>query len=136
MTVRIRSIVAIGLCYGLALFAAGCASAPVSSLSADLTPAEIFQRAQDASDKADYSTALQYYKLFQDKFPDDRERQAWASYEVAFIYHKMGDSKKALVMLDDLLARYAKGEKLPEAPRILAEKVKARIEADLKLPTP
>jgi outer membrane protein assembly factor BamD (BamD/ComL family) len=116
------------------ILAAGCVSQPVPSDVSDLRPAEIFQRAQDASDKSDYSTALQYYKLFQDKFPDDAERQAWAAYEVAFIYHKMGDDKRALVLLDELLARYARGEKLPEAPRILAEKVKARIESDLKPP--
>ncbi len=135
MTARMRFIFSLCACLWFFL-AAGCASSPVPSDTSDLTPAEIFQRAQDASDKSDYSIALQYYRLFQEKFPDDVEHQTWASYEIAFIYHKMGDDKKALVLFDELLARYQSGEKLPEAPRILAEKVKARIESDLKPAAP
>jgi outer membrane protein assembly factor BamD (BamD/ComL family) len=135
MTARMRFILSLCVCICLFL-AAGCASSPVPSDTSDLTPAEIFQRAQDASDRSDYSVALQYYRLFQEKFPVDVEHQAWASYEIAFIYHKMGDDKKALELFDELLARYQGGEKLPEAPRILAEKVKARIQSDLKPPAP
>ena len=135
MTARIRFIFSLCACACLFL-AAGCVSSPVPSDTSDLTPAEIFQKAQDASDRSDYSVALQYYHLFQEKFHDDAEHQAWASYEIAFIYHKMGDDTKALALFDELLARYTSGEKLPEAPRILAEKVKARIQSDLQPPTP
>jgi outer membrane protein assembly factor BamD (BamD/ComL family) len=129
-----RLFVIMGLAVCLALFAAGCASSPSVADVSSLSPAEIFQKAQDASDKTDYSLALQYYRLFQDKFPGDTERQAWAAYEIAFTYHKMGNDMTALTLLDELLARYAKGEKLPEAPRILAEKAKERIQAGLKQP--
>jgi outer membrane protein assembly factor BamD (BamD/ComL family) len=133
MTALMRFVLPV-VCVILALSAVGCASTPVPSDISDLTPAEIFQKAQDASDKSDYAAALQFYKLFQEKFPGDVEHQVWASYEIAFLYHKMGDDKTALVILDELLARYAKGEKLPEAPRILAEKVKERIGAAAKPP--
>ncbi len=129
MTARIRFIVTLFILCAVAFLVPGCASTPVPTDVSGLTPGEIFQKAQDAADRTEYAVALQYYKLFQEKFPDDTEHQVWAAYEIAFIYHKMGDNAKALELLNKLLDRYAKGEKLPEAPRILAEKVKARIEA-------
>jgi outer membrane protein assembly factor BamD (BamD/ComL family) len=107
---------------------ASCAGAP-QTVSADLGPAEYFQRAQDAAESGNFAVALRYYQSFQAKYPEDAEHGAWASYEIAFLYHKMGDDKKCITLLDELLARYAKGEQLPDAPRILALKVKARLEA-------
>ncbi len=106
-----------------------CKSAP-QAVPADLSPAEYFQRAQDAAEKGDFSLALRYYQSFQERFPDDVEHGAWASYEIGFLYHKMGNNKKCMALLDDLLARYAKGEKLPDAPRILAQRVKTRLQAE------
>jgi hypothetical protein len=54
----------------------------------------------------------------------------WASYEIAVLYHKMGRNDTALSLINALLDRYAKeGDTLPAAPRVLAVKLKARLEA-------
>ncbi len=102
------------------------------SVSSDLTQAQIFQRAQDASEKGDYSLSMEYYKLFQQKYHDDRDHNIWADYEIAFLYHKMGNDAKAIEFFNDLLAMYEKDPTLPDAPRILAQKVKAELEAKQK----
>lgn len=131
---HIPSTLLLAAVLGGALLFLGCGSQPPSP-DTTMTTAELFQHAQDASEKGDYKIAIDYYKIFQQKYPDDVDHNTWASYEIAFIYHKMGDDKKALALFDDLLALYAKADnKLPDGPRILAEKVKAEIEA--KLPKP
>ena len=111
----------------LALLGACATQPPVNP--EDLSTGEVFQRAQDAADQGDYSLAMRYYTLFQQKHPEDREHGAWASYEIAFLYHKMGKNDTALALLTTLLDEYAKeGNALPPAPRILAEKLKARLQ--------
>jgi len=113
---------------GVVLFVAACRSAP-PVVTEGLSAAEVFQRAQDAAEKGDSLAAIRYYEAFKEKRPDDLERVAWASYEIAFLYHKMKKNDTALVLLDQLLAVYAnEGDGLPPAPRILAEKLKSRIE--------
>jgi outer membrane protein assembly factor BamD (BamD/ComL family) len=94
-----------------------------------LSAGEIFQRAQDAVDRGNYTLGITYYTLCQERYPDDVSHQVWASYEIAFVYHKMGQNQKALQLFDDLLARYAKeGDALPPAPQVLAQKLKTRLE--------
>lgn len=68
------------------------------------------------------------YRQFQTQYPDDTDRQAWAQYEIAFLYHKMGNDKKALDLFQQLLDRYKNGETLPDAPRILTQKVMSDIQ--------
>jgi outer membrane protein assembly factor BamD (BamD/ComL family) len=98
-----------------------------------LTAGEIFQRAQDSVDRGDYAGGISYYMLCQQRYPDDLNHQVWASYEIAFIYHKMGNNVKALQLFNDLLARYEKeGDTLPPAPQILAQKLKTTLEANKK----
>jgi outer membrane protein assembly factor BamD (BamD/ComL family) len=92
-----------------------------------LTPAEVFQRAQDASDGGDYRRALAYYEGFLAQPGIDAVRGAWARYEIALLYHKMGDDDTALAKFDELLAMYEKDPTLPESPKILATNVKAAI---------
>ena len=119
-------------CSGMLLLLVACRTAPPVS-EESLTAAEIFQRAQDTADRGEYAHAIQYYRLFQQKHPQDSERGAWAIYEIAFLYHKMGRDEEALSLLADLLDRYAKeGSFLPSAPQILAGKLKARIEESAK----
>ena len=116
-------------CLGAALLVASCRSAPPVTMEG-LSAAEIFQRAQDAAEKGDSLAAIRYYEAFKEKRPDDRERVAWASYEIAFLYHKMKKDDTSLLLLDELLAQYAKeGDALPAAPRILAEKLKTRLQS-------
>lgn len=89
-----------------------------------LTPAEVFQRAQTASDGGDFRRALAIYQAFLAQPDVDPERGAWARYEVGLLHHKMGDDDAALASFDDLLALYATNPQLPEGPKILATNVK------------
>jgi tetratricopeptide (TPR) repeat protein len=108
-----------------------CSSVP-DEIEEGLTPMEYFQRAQEASDAGRYALSMAYYEKFQEQYPQERDRNVWAEYEIALLYHKMGKNQIALERFDALLARYESGEPdLPEGPRILAEKVKARIEEKL-----
>ena len=108
-----------------------CSSVP-DEIGEGLTPMEYFQRAQEASDAGRYELSMAYYEKFQEQYPEERDRNVWAEYEIALLYHKMGKNQIALERFEALLARYESGEPdLPEGPRILAEKVKVRIEAEL-----
>jgi outer membrane protein assembly factor BamD (BamD/ComL family) len=113
-----------------------CSSVP-DEIQEGLTPLEYFQRAQEATDENRYALAIAYYQKFQEQYPeeqypDQRDRNIWAEYEIALLHHKMGKDQIALERFEALLARYEAGETdLPEGPRILAEKVKARIEEKL-----
>ena len=110
-----------------------CSSVP-DEIEEGLTPMEYFQRAQEASDGGRYALSMAYYEKFQEQYPEDqypeeRDRNVWAEYEIALLYHKMDKNRIALERFEALLERYESGEPdLPEGPRILAEKVKARIE--------
>ena len=108
-----------------------CSSIP-DEIEEGLTPMEYFQRAQEASDAGRYELSMAYYEKFQEQYPEERDRNVWAEYEIALLYHKMDKDQIALERFEALLGRYESGEPdLPEGPRILAEKVKARIEAEL-----
>lgn len=132
----IRSFIVTILLSALVAFAgaalAGCKSAPVV-IPDDLSAAATFQHAQDASDRGDYLLAIRYYTNFKDKHPESKDRAIWASYEIAFNYHKMGKNAQALGLLDDLLKEYdASSDPLPPAPRILAQRLRDRLAETLK----
>jgi outer membrane protein assembly factor BamD (BamD/ComL family) len=134
MTIR-RTAFFFAICAAALAVLASCASGP-AVIPPGLSAAEIFQRAQDASDRGDYPLGIRYYSLIQTSYPDDLAHMTWASYEVAFLYHKMGKDDRSLSLIDDLLATYAKqGDVLPPAPRVLASKLKARLE-ETKQKTP
>ena len=104
-----------------------CSSIP-EEIEEGLTPMEYFQRAQEASDAGRYQLSMDYYEKFQEQYPDERDRNIWAEYEIALLYHKMGKHRIALERFDALLAKYEAGDPtLPEGPKILVEKVRARI---------
>lgn len=112
------------------LVASGCQSAP-DPMTEDLKPDQYFQRANDASEKDNHRLAMRYYEAFQAKYPNDAQRNAWASYEIALIHHKLGNDDKALELIDALLAKYENPPQgaapLPAGPRVLAQKVKKNI---------
>jgi tetratricopeptide (TPR) repeat protein len=109
-----------------------CSSIP-DEVEEGLTPMEYFQRAQEASDAGRYELSMEYYEKFQELYPDERERNVWAEYEIALLYHKMRKNQIALERFNALLARYEAGDPdLPEGPRILAEKVKSRVVEELE----
>lgn len=109
----------------LALGLGGCRTLD-QSVDESLSAAEFFQRAQEASDARDYPLAMRYYETFLRVHPEDQERTLWAAYEIAFLYHKMGDDRKAVELFDALLARYRspESEGWPQGPRMLAQKVR------------
>jgi outer membrane protein assembly factor BamD (BamD/ComL family) len=132
--VRIRGRTALfcAACAAALVFLGGCASGPVV-IPPGLSAAEIFQRAQDASDRGDYALGLRYYSLIPESYPDDVNHVTWSSYEIAFLHHKMGKDDLALSLINELLARYdSEGDKLPPAPHLLATKLKARLEESLQ----
>jgi outer membrane protein assembly factor BamD (BamD/ComL family) len=120
-----RSLLLAALLASLAALASCTSTGPVDLTG--LTPAEVFQRAQDASDKGDYRRALATYEAFLAQPDIEADRGAWARYETALLYHKLGDDDTALAKFDELLALYEKDPKLPEGPIILATSMKAAI---------
>ena len=63
---------------------ASCASVQ-PEIDDTLNPAELFQLAQESSNKKDYETALRYYEAFISNHSDDIQRLIEAEYEIAFI---------------------------------------------------
>lgn len=132
MTICRRTALLRVVCAAMLVLLASCSSGP-TTIPPGLSAAEIFQRAQDASDRGDYPLGIRYYSLMQTSYPDDVNHLTWASYEIAFLYHKMGKNDMALSLINDLLDKYAKeGDALPPAPRVLASKLKPRLEEILK----
>ena len=112
----------------IALFLISCRSAN-ETLEPDLLPAEIFQLAQEAADSGRYNQALRYYQTFQERYPEEVERNLWASYEIAFLYYKLGEYDRAVELFDELIALYDTEESavMIPAPKILALRVKSNI---------
>ena len=132
MTAYRRAAILWAVCAAVIFSFASCASGP-TIIPAGLSAAEIFQRAQDASDHGNYPLGIRYYSLIPSTYPDDVSHRTWALYEIAFLYHKMGRNDTALSLIKDLLAKYDKeGDTLPPAPRVLAAKLKPRLEAMLQ----
>ena len=108
---------------------AGCVTAS-PELAEGLTPAEYFQRAQEATAHHDYGLAMRWYAAFRERFADDPSPQEmvrllWAEYEIAFLYHKMGDDETALRLLRALVRSYEQpgAADYPAGPRVLALRV-------------
>jgi tetratricopeptide (TPR) repeat protein len=118
-----------------ALVIVSCASQE-AVFTPGMTPEDFFQRAQDASDRGNFPLALKYYYKFKETFPDNLEKNVWASYEIAFLQHKMGNDATALQLLDEVIALYSqdRGSVLPKAVKALAENVKQRILNSQKQP--
>jgi outer membrane protein assembly factor BamD (BamD/ComL family) len=120
-----------------ALGLTSCKTVP-AEIPPDLTPADYFQRAQEASDAGKYALSRTYYESFLERFPDERDRGLWARYEIALLYSKMKDDATAVRLFDELLALYSgeDPEELPQGPRILAEKIKAKLLEAMPSSTP
>jgi outer membrane protein assembly factor BamD (BamD/ComL family) len=101
-----------------------CASAPFE-VPPGLTPAELIQRAQEASDRNRYGRAKQYYEAILIRFPSDSENICTAEYEIAFIFYKQKDYEEAKSGFNKLLLRYNSpdAEALPSQYKVLAGKV-------------
>jgi outer membrane protein assembly factor BamD (BamD/ComL family) len=115
------------LAAALAVFS--CATGP-TEIPEDLTPAELIQRAQEASDRNRYEVSLQYYETLIERFPFDIDNIIAAEYEIAFIHYKQKKYDIAKAEFTDLLDRYNNPDEelLPQQFKILSLKIMARIE--------
>jgi tetratricopeptide (TPR) repeat protein len=107
-----------------------CASGPIG-IPDDLTPEDLIQRGQEASDRNRYNQALQYYGAIIDRFPLNIDMICAAEYEIAFIYYKQKKYEDAKTEFNALLAWYdtPDAELLPLQFRKLASIVLEKIEA-------
>ena len=117
-----------------------CASSAVS-IPEELSPLEIIQRAQEASDRSRYHIALQYYETLLERNPDNLElipeekalenktMHCLARYEIAFIHYKQKKHAQAKMEFESLLERYTAPDRgtLPPKFKLLSEKVLDRI---------
>jgi outer membrane protein assembly factor BamD (BamD/ComL family) len=83
-------------------------SACVSTMTIgeDLSPAELIQRAQEASDRNRYNMALQYYKALLERNRGNADLVITAEYEIAFINYKRGNYPLARSQLNSVLEYY------------------------------
>lgn len=106
----------------LALMIAGCASTPVV-VPDDLSPAELFQRAQEAAEQGQWEAARLHYNAFLERFPDERDAGAEAEYELAFLLYKEGRYEEARDAFNALIARYDTERGLPDWPLVLSGRI-------------
>jgi outer membrane protein assembly factor BamD (BamD/ComL family) len=113
---------------GAALFISACAST-AATIPEDLSPAELIQRAQEASDRNRYKIALQYYEALRDRNPTNIDLICAAEYEIAFIHYKQKKYAAAKEEFNALLERYntPDEELLPQQFKRLASLVLERI---------
>jgi outer membrane protein assembly factor BamD (BamD/ComL family) len=112
---------------------AGCSSGP-ANIPNTITPAELVQRAQEASDRNRYKQSMRYYEAILERFPENDEYNCTAEYEIAFIHYKQKKYDLALPEFRGLLNRYDQpdAELLPPQYKILATIVISRIEGRKK----
>jgi outer membrane protein assembly factor BamD (BamD/ComL family) len=115
--------------FAAALIVSACATGNIA-IPHDLSPAELIQRAQEASDKNKFPTALQYYEALRERNSTNSDLLCTAEYEIAFIHYKQKKYAQAKEELNALLERYGApgGEYLLPQFKLLAKKVLEQIE--------
>jgi len=110
-----------------------CASS--ANISEDLSPAEIIQRAQEASDKNRYKLALQYYQALNERNRSNIDLVITSEYEIAFIHYKQKKYQQAKIELMNVLDYYntPDEELLPQHYKKLSTIVIERIDKKTKL---
>jgi outer membrane protein assembly factor BamD (BamD/ComL family) len=110
------------------LFISACATRPVN-IPEDLSPAELIQRAQEASDRNRYNLALQYYQALLNRNATNIDLICVAEYEIAFIHYKQKKYDMAKEEFNQLLTRYdiPDEELLPQEYKKLSNIVLERI---------
>jgi outer membrane protein assembly factor BamD (BamD/ComL family) len=121
---------------GAVLSVSACLSGP-QEISPDLSPAELIQRAQEASDKNRYTVALRYYEAILDRHATNIDLICPAEYEIAFIHYKQKKYETAKTEFKTLLERYntPDEELLPQQFKKLSNIVLERI-AEKEKPRP
>jgi len=105
-----------------------CAS--TINISADLSPAEIIQRGQEALDRNRYSVAIQYYQALYERNQSNIDLVITAEYHIANIHYKQGKYELAKSELNRLLEYYNTPDEvlLPQHFKRLAQIVLQKIE--------
>jgi outer membrane protein assembly factor BamD (BamD/ComL family) len=105
-----------------------CATTP-PTISDDMSPGEIIQKAQEKTDAYDWKSARLYYNALLERYPNDPALVVTAMYELAFIEYKQGHKAQAIEGFKAVIAKYEApgGELLPPRWKILAEKLLASL---------
>ena len=116
------------LVFAAALCLFACATGTLN-IPHDLSPSELIQRAQEASDRNRYNYALQYYQALLERNPTNIDLVCTAEYEIAFIHYKQKKFEQARAGFNTLLMRYdmPNGHLLPQQFKLLANIVLERI---------
>ena len=85
------------------LFSA-CAS--TANISEDMTPAELIQRAQEATDRNRYNLAMQYYEALLERNRNNIDLVITAEYEIANIQYKQKKYQQARSGFNGVLEYY------------------------------
>jgi outer membrane protein assembly factor BamD (BamD/ComL family) len=105
-----------------------CASGRVH-IPDNLSPEELIQKGQEASDKNKYNQAIQYYEAIIQQYPFHIDEICAAEYEIAFIHYKQKKYDMANSEFNALLSRYDTPDEqlLPPQFKRLATLVLAKI---------
>lgn len=102
-----------------------CQTVP-TDVPEDLTKADLIQLAQDSYDEGNKSAAQYYYELIIERFGDDPSSRVVAQFEIAHIYIKEDNYKKAQPLLEEIIATF---DAEPDLAYIVPEYLKlARID--------
>jgi outer membrane protein assembly factor BamD (BamD/ComL family) len=119
---------------------ASCSTSP-QAISPDLSSEELVQRAQEASDRNRYGTALLYYEALLERNQTNYDWILTAEYEIAFIHYKQKKYAEAREELNALLGRYEipDAELLPQQfkrlSHIVLESIEKKERGGKKTPT-
>jgi outer membrane protein assembly factor BamD (BamD/ComL family) len=112
---------------GFILMISSCVSSAV--VPDDLSPSELEQRAQEASDRNRYNRALMFYQAMLDRNSENTDVVITAKYEIAFIHYKQKKYQQARDELNEVLEYYNNPDEeiLPQQFKRLAHIVLDRI---------
>lgn len=120
------------------LFTACATQITIAEVPADLSPAQLFQRAQDCLNRDEFDNARVYVKAFKERFPEEKVKDLEADYLLAQLLVKENKPAEALEAFKALSARYQEAEagSYPQWVKILADKLVAKLEKQLTPPSP
>ncbi|MDR1972891.1 MAG: hypothetical protein LBQ46_13340 [Treponema sp.] len=118
------------LCGGILLALTACATLS-QDIPPELSAEELVQRAQEASDRNRYGTALLYYEALLNRYQSSYDWTLTAEYEIAFIHYKQKKYGQAREELNTLLKRYdsPEAELMPQQFKRLCSIVLESIDA-------
>lgn len=122
---------------GLVLFLASCATpVTVATVPEDLSPAQLFQRAQDEINQDNWENARAYVMAFKERFPDEKVKDLEADYLLAQLLMKEDRPEEALAAFKTLLARFDEpdAQYYPQWVKILCVKLIHKLEVQLAPP--